>query len=38
MPSCELPAMRMTASGILEIFGEPPVDESASFVSLMKSA
>ena len=29
MPSCELPAMRMTASLIFEIFGAPP-DDGAS--------
>src|SRR6187397_1606565 len=34
MPSCELPAMRMTASEILEIFGPEPVG-AASAESLM---
>ena len=36
MPSCELPAMRMTASLILEIFGVPPDDKAVSIVSLME--
>ena len=36
MPSCELPAMRMTASDTLEILGVPPVDGAAVVVSLMK--
>jgi hypothetical protein len=35
MPSCELPAMRMTASLILEIFGAPFDDGTSAIVSLM---
>jgi hypothetical protein len=35
MPSCELPAMRMTASLILETFGVPPDKDAVAFVSLM---
>jgi hypothetical protein len=35
MPSCELPAMRITASLILETFGVPPGD-AAVIVSLME--
>jgi hypothetical protein len=35
MPSCELPAMRMTASLILETFGVPPDNASVAFVLLM---
>src|SRR6185436_7042874 len=35
IPSCELPAIRITASEILEIFGEPPevADKVASLMS-----
>src|SRR6185295_362633 len=36
MPSWELPAMRMIASEIFEIFGEPPAVPEAVVVSLMK--
>src|SRR5689334_12177734 len=36
MPSCELPAMRMMASEILEIFGDPPAVPAVSVESLMK--
>jgi hypothetical protein len=35
MPSCELPAMRMTASLIFETFGVPPDNAAVAFVSLM---
>ena len=35
MPSCELPAMRMTASLIFETFGAPPEDDAVVIVSLM---
>jgi hypothetical protein len=35
MPSCELPAMRMTASLILETFGVPPDKDAVAIVSLM---
>ena len=35
MPSCELPAMRMTASLILETFGVPPDNDAVVIVSLM---
>src|SRR5580692_11080650 len=36
MPSCELPAMRMTASLILEIFGAPFDDGASAIISLME--
>ena len=36
MPSWELPAMRMIASEILEIFGDPPGVKAVDVVSLMK--
>src|SRR5438105_14255474 len=36
MPSCELPAMRMIASEILEIFGEPPPVVAERVESLMR--
>jgi hypothetical protein len=35
MPSCELPAMRMTASLILETFGVPPDNDAVAIGSLM---
>ena len=35
MPSCELPAMRITASLIFETFGAPPGDDAVVIVSLM---
>src|SRR5271154_1188397 len=35
MPSCELPARRMTVSVIFETFGAPPVDGAATVESLM---
>jgi hypothetical protein len=35
MPSCELPAMRITASLIPETFGAPPGD-AVFFMSLME--
>jgi hypothetical protein len=35
MPSCELPAMRMTASLILETFGVPPDNAAVAIGSLM---
>src|SRR5690242_9835697 len=35
MPSCELPAMRITASEILDILGEPPEVWAAKVASLM---
>ena len=36
MPSCELPAMRMTASLIFAIFGAPPDGGTVVIVSLME--
>jgi hypothetical protein len=38
MPSCELPAMRMTASLMREIFFAPPADGAPVTVSLMELA
>jgi hypothetical protein len=38
MPSCELPAMRMTASLIFEIFGASFDDGTSAIVSLMGSS
>src|SRR6185295_19837158 len=38
MPSWELPAMRITASGILETLRSPPDDETAVVASLMKNS
>ena len=35
MPSCELPAMRMTASLIPETFVVPPDNDAVAIVSLM---
>jgi hypothetical protein len=35
MPSCELPAIRMTASEILATFGAPPFDWTTALASLM---
>src|SRR5882762_481734 len=35
MPSCELPAIRMTASEMFEIFGGPPPDDCVKVASLM---
>jgi sulfur carrier protein ThiS len=35
MPSCELPAMRMTASGIFETLGVPPAEVAVAVESLM---
>ena len=37
MPSCELPAMRMTTSLMEETLGAPPGDGMAVIVSLMES-
>src|SRR5215831_16700136 len=36
IPSCELPAMRITASEIFEILGEPPFEVAVTVESLMK--
>src|SRR4029077_14130465 len=36
MPSCELPAMRITASETFDILGVPSIDDEATLVSLMK--
>src|SRR3954463_9458779 len=38
MPSCELPAILITASDILETLGLPPVDWGAVVASLMKNS